>query len=146
MMQVSHRTTEYNEAHNLAIERVFLCGRGPHLTSNLSRLTLGIKCRSKLRNPRPPTYGAMHAFDPTHPLYPIACFLSVIMLSLVLLTNFVRQRWNFGVASLCFWLLLELLFLAINSIIWSDNADIKLYVYCDIGESDYVCAAITRRA
>ena len=83
----------------------------------------------------------MHAVDLTYPLYPIVCFVAIIMLFLVLLTSFVRQRWNFGVASLCFWLLLELLSLAINSIIWSDNADIKLYVYCDIGGSDHVYAA-----
>ena len=56
------------------------------------------------------------------------------MLLLVLLTSFVRQHWNFGVMSLCFWLLLENLLNAISAIIWSDNGDIKLYAYCDIGE------------
>ncbi|VDC00591.1 unnamed protein product [Peniophora sp. CBMAI 1063] len=54
------------------------------------------------------------------------------MLFLVLLTSFIRQSWNLGVAFLCFWLLLDNLTLGINSIIWSDNADVKLYVYCDI--------------
>ena len=88
----------------------------------------------------------MPALDPTYPLYPIACFVAAIMLFLVLLTSFVRQRWNFGVASLCFWLLLELLSLAINSIIWSDNADIKLYVYCDIGWSDFMCINVSIRS
>ncbi|VDB95786.1 unnamed protein product [Peniophora sp. CBMAI 1063] len=39
---------------------------------------------------------------------------------------------NIGVAFLCFWLFFENLTGAINTIIWSDNADIKLYVYCDI--------------
>ena len=96
---------------------------------------------------RPPaTYSNMHAADPTYPLYPIACFISAIMLFLVLLTSFVRQRWNFGVASLCFWLLLELLSLVINSIIWSDNADIKLYVYCDIGWCDLICVNMSIRS
>ena len=83
----------------------------------------------------------MHADDPTYPLYPIACLISVIMLISVLLTSFVRQSWNFGVASLCFWLFLETLSAAISAIIWSDNSDIKLYVYCDIGESSYIYAA-----
>ncbi|VDC01593.1 unnamed protein product [Peniophora sp. CBMAI 1063] len=74
----------------------------------------------------------MAAVDPTYPLYPIACFLSSAMLLLVLLTSFIRQSWNLGVAFLCFWLFLENLTGGINAIIWSDNADIKLYVYCDI--------------
>ena len=75
----------------------------------------------------------MRAFDPTYPLYPIACFISSAMLLLVLLTSFVRQSWNFSIASLCFWLLLELLSAAVNAIVWSDNSEIKLDVYCDIG-------------
>ena len=78
----------------------------------------------------------MHAADPTYPLYPIFCFVSVVMLFSVLLTSFVRQRWNFGVSSLCFWLFLELLSGAINAIIWSDNDDVQLYIYCDIGGCD----------
>ena len=75
----------------------------------------------------------MAAVDPTFPLYPIACFLASFMLILVLLTSFIRQSWNFGVALLCFWLSLENLMGGINAILRSDNADIKLYVYCDIG-------------
>ena len=78
----------------------------------------------------------MQALDPTYPLFPTACFISVVMLLLVLLTSFVRQHWNFGVMSLCFWLLLENLLNAISAIIWSDNGDIKLYAYCDIGGCD----------
>ncbi|KZV65159.1 STE3-domain-containing protein [Peniophora sp. CONT] len=74
----------------------------------------------------------MGAADPTYPLYPIACILASIMLLLVLMTSFVRQSWNLGVAFLCFWLFLELSTAAVNAIIWSDNADIKWYVYCDI--------------
>ncbi|KZV59129.1 STE3-domain-containing protein [Peniophora sp. CONT] len=72
------------------------------------------------------------AADPTYPLYPIACFLSSAMLLLVLLTSFIRQNWNLGVAFLCFWLFFENLTEGVNAIIWSDNADIKSYVYCDI--------------
>ena len=87
----------------------------------------------------PSTYGTMHAADPTYPLYPVACIISVIMLFLVLLTSFVRQSWNFGVASLCFWLFIELILATIDGIIWSDNSDIKLYVYCDIGKCDWAC-------
>ncbi|KZV66402.1 STE3-domain-containing protein [Peniophora sp. CONT] len=72
------------------------------------------------------------AVDPTYPLYPIASILAAAMLLLVLLTNFIRQSWNLGVAFLCFWLFLENITSGINAIIWSDSADIKWYVYCDI--------------
>ena len=81
----------------------------------------------------------MAAVDPTYPLYPIASFLASLMLLLVLLTSFVRQSWNFGVALLCFWLFFENLTNGINAILWSDNFDIKLNVYCDIGS--YTLAA-----
>ena len=74
------------------------------------------------------------AADPTYPLYPIACILAAAMLCLVLLTNFLRQSWNLGVAFLCFWLFLECLTDGVDAIIWSDNADIRLYIYCDIGQ------------
>ncbi|VDB83398.1 unnamed protein product [Peniophora sp. CBMAI 1063] len=74
----------------------------------------------------------MAAVDPTYPLYPIACFLASAMLLLVLLTSFIRQSWNLSVAFLCFWLFWENLTKGIDAIIWFNNADIKLYVYCDI--------------
>ncbi|KZV65152.1 hypothetical protein PENSPDRAFT_756748 [Peniophora sp. CONT] len=76
----------------------------------------------------------MGAVDPSYPLYPIACVLASTMLILVLTTSFVRQSWNLGVAFLCFWLFVENLLLAVSAVVWSDNADIKLYVYCDIGD------------
>ena len=56
------------------------------------------------------------------------------VLLMVLTTSFIRQRWNLGVTFLCFWLFIENLTTGANAIIWSDNADIKLYVYCDIGK------------
>ncbi|KZV68487.1 hypothetical protein PENSPDRAFT_582281 [Peniophora sp. CONT] len=74
----------------------------------------------------------MGATDPTYPLYPIASIIATGLLLLVLLTSFIRQNWNLGVTFLCFWLLLENLTAAVNAIIWSDNADIKHYIYCDI--------------
>ena len=76
----------------------------------------------------------MAAVAPTYPLYPIACFLSAIMLFLVFFTSFLRQSWNLGVAFLCFWLFLENLSYGANAIIWSDNMDLKYYAYCDVGE------------
>ncbi|KZV69822.1 fungal pheromone STE3G-protein-coupled receptor [Peniophora sp. CONT] len=42
------------------------------------------------------------------------------------------RSWNLGVVFLCFWLFFENVTNAANAIVWSDNADIKFYVYCDI--------------
>ncbi|VDB87322.1 unnamed protein product [Peniophora sp. CBMAI 1063] len=74
----------------------------------------------------------MTAADPTYPLYPIACLLSAACLLLVLLSSCIRQSWNLGVAFLCLWIFVENVTSCINAIAWSDNADIKLLVYCDI--------------
>ncbi|VDB91254.1 unnamed protein product [Peniophora sp. CBMAI 1063] len=74
----------------------------------------------------------MGAADPSYPLLPIALILAAVMLLLVLLLASIRQQWNFGVAILCFWLFLQNATAAANTIIWSDNVDIKLEVYCDI--------------
>lgn len=73
------------------------------------------------------------AIDPTYPLLPVSKFLSAALLLLVLLSSFTRQNWNLGVMFLCFWLFIESMTDGINCIIWSDNAEIKHYVYCDIG-------------
>jgi hypothetical protein len=73
------------------------------------------------------------AADPTYPLYPVFCIVCAALMLLVLTTNFIRQSWNVGLTFLCFWLFWELLTFGIDAVVWSDNADIKLYVYCDIG-------------
>ena len=77
---------------------------------------------------------ALGAADPTYPALPIASVLACVMLIMVLLSSFVRQSWNLGVAFLCFWLFFECLTAGVNAIIWSDNANVKLYIYCDIGQ------------
>ncbi|KZV68484.1 STE3-domain-containing protein [Peniophora sp. CONT] len=74
----------------------------------------------------------MGAVDPTYPLYPIACMFAAVALLSVLLSSFIRQNWNLGVTFLCLWLFFENLTNGVDAIIWSDNAEVKLYVYCDI--------------
>ncbi|VDB95842.1 unnamed protein product [Peniophora sp. CBMAI 1063] len=74
----------------------------------------------------------MRAVDPTYPFYPIACILASSMLILVLSTSLLRQKWNLGVTFLCFWLFFENLCGAVDAIVWSDNANLRLYVWCDI--------------
>ncbi|VDC02197.1 unnamed protein product [Peniophora sp. CBMAI 1063] len=66
------------------------------------------------------------------------------MLLLVLLTSFIRQSWNVGVAFLCFWLFWENLALGINATVWSDTGDIKLYVYCDIATHVQMIASVVK--
>jgi hypothetical protein len=93
-----------------------------------------------LQSELPP--GAM-AVDPTYPLYPVFCIIGAALMLLVFMTNSIRQSWNLGVTFLCFWLFWDVLFEGINAVIWSDNAEIKLYVYCDIGKLNlfktYLC-------
>ncbi|KZV59980.1 STE3-domain-containing protein [Peniophora sp. CONT] len=84
------------------------------------------------------------AVDPTYPLYPIACLLASLMLLFVLLTSLIRQNWNLGVAFLCFWLFWENLTVGINAIIWSNNAKVKLYIYCDITSHVQLMTSIVR--
>ena len=76
----------------------------------------------------------MGAVDPTYPLLPIFSFISVALLVTTLATGLIRQNWNLVVTFLCVWLLLTNLIYGTNAIIWSDNADVKFYIYCDIGQ------------
>jgi hypothetical protein len=73
------------------------------------------------------------AVDPTYPLYSVFSIICAALMLLVLMTSFIRNSWNLGVSFLCFWIFWELLFAGIDSVIWSNNAEIKFLVYCDIG-------------
>ncbi|VDB86864.1 unnamed protein product [Peniophora sp. CBMAI 1063] len=86
----------------------------------------------------------MGAFDPSYPLLPISCIIGAVMMVLVLMTSFVRQTWNLGVAFLCFWLLMDLTFGAAGLIIWSDNGDIRLYVFCDIASHLQLMSSVVK--
>ncbi|VDC07998.1 unnamed protein product [Peniophora sp. CBMAI 1063] len=86
----------------------------------------------------------MAAVDPSFPALPIAFLLSAVLLLFVLLTSFMQRSWNLGITFLCFWLFVDNITTAINMIIWSDNADIKLYVYCDIVTHTQVIAYVVK--
>jgi hypothetical protein len=73
------------------------------------------------------------ALDPTYPLFPVVSITCSALMLLLITTSFVRQSWNQGLLFLCFWLFLGNLTFGVNAIIWSDNADLKAFVYCDIG-------------
>ncbi|KZV71825.1 STE3-domain-containing protein [Peniophora sp. CONT] len=85
----------------------------------------------------------MGAVDPSYPLYPVASILAAVMLLLVLLTSFIRQSWNLGVAFLCFWLFFENTTRAVTTVLWSDNTHVMLHVYCDIvSHLDLLCYVV----
>ncbi|VDC07901.1 unnamed protein product [Peniophora sp. CBMAI 1063] len=86
----------------------------------------------------------MGAVDPTYPLYPIACILAAAALFLVLLSAFIRRNWNLGVAFLSLWLFLENIANGVDAIVWSDNAEVRLYAYCDLVSRLKVAAYIGR--
>ncbi|KZV72025.1 STE3-domain-containing protein [Peniophora sp. CONT] len=86
----------------------------------------------------------MGTADPSYPLYPIAAAISAALLLSVFLSSFIRQSWNLSVAFLCFWVFFENLTLAINAIIWSNNADIRLCIYCDIVSHLQLIASVVK--
>jgi hypothetical protein len=78
------------------------------------------------------------AVDPTYPLLPVLSIICSTLLFVVLTTNLAHERWNLGVLTLCFWLFIENLITGVSTIVWSDNADIKALVYCDIGRRRFL--------
>ncbi|VDC00339.1 unnamed protein product [Peniophora sp. CBMAI 1063] len=110
----------------------------PHLTVALARNVVAERgichfSRSTFQEPLGAAAFKMAAtVDPSYPLYPIFCVLSSVSLLFVLLTSVIRHKWNLGVTFLCFWLFFENLTYAVNAVLWSDNVDVKHYVYCDI--------------
>lgn len=75
----------------------------------------------------------MVATDPTYPLYPVLSLVCAAFLALILVLGAMHVSLNRAATFLCFWLFLENLTNGIDAIIWSDNDDVKLAVWCDIG-------------
>jgi hypothetical protein len=76
--------------------------------------------------------------DVTYPLFPILTLIAAFLLFFLMVTSALRGSWNFGVFMICLGLFCEDLIFGINSIIWSNNADVKHYVWCDIGAYFFV--------
>lgn len=70
-----------------------------------------------------------------YPALPVMAFVSSALLVLILVTSAVRRSWNMGVTALCFCVLIENFMGGIETIVWKDNADIKLYVFCDFSKT-----------
>ena len=71
--------------------------------------------------------------DPTYPLVPIINFLSIPLVILPLFTS-IRQRQNVGVMIYAAWVAIRCLTVGVNTIVWKDNYDIRIPVWCDISE------------
>ena len=79
--------------------------------------------------------------DPTFPLVLIANLVACLLILLSLSKN-MFQAWNVGACSFAFWTALSSLEVVVNSIIWSDNAENKAPIWCDI--SEYIQASLPR--
>lgn len=71
--------------------------------------------------------------DPTYPAVPIANLSCFIFILVVLPWQF--KNWNLGVSIGAIWTGLNCLAMGINTIIWRDNVDFRVPVWCDIGLS-----------
>ena len=74
--------------------------------------------------------------DPTFPLVPIANFVACLLI-LLSVSKSMFQAWNVGACSFAFWTALSGFGIAVNSIIWSDNAENKAPIWCDISEHSF---------
>lgn len=72
--------------------------------------------------------------DPTYPLVPIANIIACV-LAVIPLLHMVNRSWNTGVYAFGLWLFLISFTIAINTIIWSNDAKDRVPVWCDICKS-----------
>ncbi|KAJ7343779.1 hypothetical protein DFH08DRAFT_1008807 [Mycena albidolilacea] len=72
------------------------------------------------------------AVDPTYPLYPILSIVAAFFMFLILSHSLLRRSWNLAVTFLCIGLFFDNFIHGINAVVWRDNADIKVPVYCDL--------------
>ncbi|VDB88615.1 unnamed protein product [Peniophora sp. CBMAI 1063] len=68
---------------------------------------------------------------PGYPIIPVTAFVSSALLLLVLISSAERRSWNFGLTVLCVCVFVENFCGAIETVMWKDNADVKLYTFCD---------------
>lgn len=72
--------------------------------------------------------------DPTYPLVPIANFIAVALV-IVPIFHLVARSWNTGVYYVyALWVSLLSLSIAVNTIVWSSDANDRAPIWCDISE------------
>jgi hypothetical protein len=79
-------------------------------------------------------YQINHPFmNPTYPLVPVCNVIAAVLVLLPLKQLF--HAWNVGLCVLSVWLFLACLSMTVSTIVWKNNVDLVLPVFCDIGES-----------
>ncbi|KAI0031635.1 GPCR fungal pheromone mating factor [Vararia minispora EC-137] len=86
------------------------------------------------------------AADPSYPLLPVASIACSALLLLVLISRTILQSWNLGVTILSFFLFLHTLIVGIDTIVWSDDYEVKHVLYCDITTRVKMFATLVRPA
>ncbi|KAI0316297.1 pheromone A receptor-domain-containing protein [Amylostereum chailletii] len=80
--------------------------------------------------------------DPTYPLVPVVNLIAASLMLLTILITSLRQHWNTGVFMLCLWLSIWSLDQSVDTVVWSDNADNKAPVWCDISSHIRLAASV----
>ena len=70
--------------------------------------------------------------DPTYPLIPVANFFAAFLLIVTLVSNGLRGAHTHGVVMLEGWVLVQVMIIAIQSIVWRESWHVMIPVFCDI--------------
>lgn len=70
------------------------------------------------------------SLDPTYPLMPVLNFVGGICALVPF--PWMLQSWNVGAAALSIWVSLKCLNSFINMVVWRDNWELQVPVFCDI--------------
>ncbi|KAI0317104.1 pheromone A receptor-domain-containing protein [Amylostereum chailletii] len=112
-----------------------ICQSGSSITGSVTEVHTGLASKYGIKAAFVHEYFPPGIFsqtmDPTYPLIPVVSLIAAFLMLLTILTN-VYQTWNAGVLMLCTWLFLSDLIEGVEAIIWSNNADNKAPVWCDI--------------
>ncbi len=79
----------------------------------------------------------MYPFTP-YPLTPIGSLIGFVLSVLPLVSRLRFQPWNTGIWMYAFWIGIMNFTNFVNTIIWHNNVDIVVPVWCDIGKSEIV--------
>ncbi|KAI0350980.1 STE3-domain-containing protein [Trametes cingulata] len=78
--------------------------------------------------------------DPTYPAFPVIAILGAVVVLIPLSWHF--QAWNAGTCLFMIWTSIACLNLAINAIVWSDNALNSAPIWCDISSRIIVATGV----
>ena len=67
-----------------------------------------------------------------YPLVPVVNIVSAVLIMLSMINASARRSWNTGVLMLGTWVLVMCIIIAVDAIVWADNANDSVPVWCDI--------------